>query len=62
MNTIVIHLELPEDQAMALAQFLKRVGYDAYRQCAIDEREAYEMLFACDKLRRALADQGYAPR
>lgn len=62
METITICCELPEDQALALAQFLKRVGYDAYRQCAVDEHEAYEMLFACDKLRRALAEQGYAPR
>lgn len=62
METVTLHLELPEDQAMALAQFLKRLGYEAYRQCAIDEREAYDMLAAGDQLRRALAEQGYAPR
>lgn len=31
-------------------------------QCAVDEREAYDMLFAGDNLRAALAERGYAPR
>ena len=62
MDTVIIHFELPEDQAMALAQFLKRVGYSAYRECAVDENEAYEMVYAADQLRQALARQGYAPR
>lgn len=62
METLVIHLELTDDEASALAQFLKRAGHGIYSQCAIDEHEAYDMLFAGDKLRRALADQGYAPR
>jgi len=62
MDTVVIQVELTEDQACALAQFLKRAGHGLYSQCAIDEHEAYDMLFAGDKLRRALAEQGYAPR
>lgn len=59
---IVLHAELPDEQALALAQFLKRVGLDVYRQCAVDEQEAYAMQEAGDTLRRALAEQGYAPR
>ncbi len=62
MDTIVIHLELPDEHALALAQFLKRAGLNAYRQCATDEQEAYAMQEAGDTLRRALAEQGYAPR
>jgi hypothetical protein len=62
METITIHLELTDDEAAALAQFLKRAGHGIYSQCAIDEREAYDMLFAGEKLRRALVEQGYAPR
>ena len=59
---IVLHAELPDKQALALAQFLKRAGLDVYRQCAADEQEAYAMQEAGDTLRRALAEQGYAPR
>ena len=59
---IVLHAELPDEQALALAQFLKRAGLNVYRQCAVDEQEAYAMQEAGDTLRRALAEQGYAPR
>ena len=62
MNRIIIQFELTDDQALALAQFLKRVGYSAYRECAVDENEAYTMVYAADQLRQALARQGYAPR
>ena len=62
MDTITIQLELTDDQALALAQFIKRVGYRAYRECAVDENEAYTMVYAADQLRQALARQGYAPR
>ncbi|CUI02847.1 hypothetical protein BN2497_11625 [Janthinobacterium sp. CG23_2] len=57
-----INVELPDDLAWALAQFLKRVGYNDYRALAVDEQEAYEMVDAGEKVRAALADQGIAPR
>ncbi|MDQ1925097.1 DUF7706 family protein [Massilia pseudoviolaceinigra] len=58
----IIEVELPDDLAMALAQFLKRVGYSNYLSLAIDKQEAYEMVDAGEKVREALADKGFAPR
>ena len=59
---IRIELELSEEQAEALAQFLKRVGFSDYRSLAQDEGEAYAMLYAGERVRAALAEAGYAPR
>ncbi|NHZ83803.1 hypothetical protein F2P44_31720 [Massilia sp. CCM 8695] len=58
----IIEVELPDDLAMALAQFLKRVGYSDYLSLAIDRQEAYEMVDAGEKVRKALAEKGFAPR
>jgi hypothetical protein len=59
---VIIEVELPDDLALALAQFLKRVGYNDYRELAVDQQQAYEMVDAGEKVRAALADKGYAPR
>jgi len=58
-------LELPADEARALAQLVKRLGYDdaerlSSRYDGGEERDA--MLSGIDKLRRALAEAGFAPR
>jgi hypothetical protein len=55
-------LTLPADEAWALAQFLKRAGYSDYRALAVSDDEAHAMHEAGETLRRALAEQGYAPR
>jgi hypothetical protein len=49
-------------EALALAQFLKRVGVDDYRRLAVDRDEAWLMLDAGERVRTALATAGYAPR
>ncbi len=59
---VIIEVELPDDLALALAQFLKRVGYNDYRELAVDQQQAYEMVDAGEKVRAALAEKGYAPR
>ena len=59
---VTFTLELPSDHAWALAQFLKRVGYSDLRSLAVEEAEAWTMLYATERLRRALAEQGYSPR
>lgn len=59
---VIIEVELPDELALALAQFLKRVGYNDYRELAVDQQQAYEMIDAGEKVRAALADKGYAPR
>ncbi|MEO3355901.1 DUF7706 family protein [Acinetobacter haemolyticus] len=49
-------------QAMALAQFVKRVGWNEIRVNAANDDEAYLMRDAISKLQDALASNGYAPR
>ena len=57
-----IALDLPDEEAQALAQFVKRVTWSAMRECAVDEAECYQIRAAIEKLQRALADADYAPR
>ena len=62
MTTTRIQIELPDSQAWAYAQYLKRVGLDDYRQRAVDADEAWDMQSAGEIVRRALAEKGIAPR
>ncbi len=66
MNSVTdatrIDLDLSDSEEQALAQFVKRVTWSAMRECAVDEAECYEIRAAINKLQRALADAGYAPR
>jgi hypothetical protein len=61
-RTVQLACDLPAGEALALAQFLKRVGLDDYRRLAVDADEAYAMLAAGERVRAALVDAGYAPR
>jgi hypothetical protein len=62
MNTIDLDVGLSMEQALALAQFLKRVGIDDYRALAVDEEEAWLMRDAGERVRAALREVGIAPR
>ena len=60
-----IPLELPDDEAMALAQLTKRIGYDDCERLSNrydGGRELDAMIAGIDKLQRALAEAGFAPR
>ena len=57
-----VAIELTDDQAWAFAEFLKRSTFDDYRGRAVSRDEAYTMIAACEAIRKALADIGYAPR
>ena len=59
---MMIEVELPPDQAWALAECLKRIGYMDYRPLAVSEQEAWDMFEAGEKVRAALAEQGFKPR
>lgn len=59
---ITPYVELPDDQAWALAQFLKRVSFEDYRKLAASDEEAGQMFCAGEILRKALAEKGCAPR
>lgn len=61
-KTITLTAELTDAEALALAQFMKRVGFTEWRQNAASDDEAYLMRDGCDKLAKALAEQGYNPR
>jgi len=60
-----IVLDLPPDEARALAQFVKRLGYDdaerlSSRYDGGEERD--KMLAGIDKLQAALREAGFNPR
>ena len=59
--TVQITVELTEQEALAYAQFLKRVGFYDYKQNAVDDNETYQMVYAGEKIRAALAEEGYSP-
>lgn len=59
---IDLSLDLDETQALALAQFVKRIGWSEIRQNAVDDNEAYLMRDALDMLSKSLAGEGFAPR
>lgn len=61
-QTLSVPLELTADEAWDLAQFLKRAGFSDYRSNAVDQDEAYRMIFASEKVRSALAKAGIDPR
>jgi hypothetical protein len=60
-----IILELPPEQAIALAQFVKRTGFDDCKRLGNrydGGAEAEAMSAAVNKLQRALAEAGFSPR
>ena len=57
-----VELVLPKEHMMALAQLVKRIPFSDVRNSAVDDRECYLMMDALELLRKALADEGYAPR
>lgn len=56
MKTISIPLELTEEEAEDLAQFLKRATFSDYRSKAENEDGAYRMQSVGEKVRQALSD------
>lgn len=59
---IEVRMELEASQALALAQFVKRLGWTEIRQNAVDDNEAYAMRTAQGFLAAAFKESGYAPR
>jgi hypothetical protein len=61
-HRVEITVILTDTQAWQFAQFLKRACFGDYRGHATSDTEAYHMINAGEHIRRALAEQGYAPR
>lgn len=61
-SAAIVQFELLDEEALALAQFVKRCGWTDWKQNASSEEEIYLMRAAFSKLERALANEGYAPR
>jgi len=62
---IRVSVDLTEEQAWQLAQFLKRVSFNTckdHTDNGCDEDEARRMSEAFGRLRRALSDKGVSPR
>jgi hypothetical protein len=61
-DTVTVTTELSNSQALALAQFVKRLTWSEMRACAIDEDETYEIKDAVNLLQKSLAEAGFSPR
>jgi hypothetical protein len=67
-STIAIPLHMPADEALALAQFVKRVDYETVNRfanpCATygGRSEGDVIWCAVNILQRGLAEAGFAPR
>lgn len=63
-RNVRITVELTDAEAWEYAQFLKRVGHSDYKAlCEPGNAEGpYRMIDAGEKIRKALAEAGYAPR
>ena len=59
---VSVVLDLEDNEAWELAQFVKRAGWEHFRTCAVDDEEAYIIRDSVAKLAKALAEAGYAPR
>ena len=55
-------VELSDEQAWAIAQWLKRAGFSQWRALAASDKEAWAMQDAAQQLRDELSFQGYEPR
>jgi hypothetical protein len=59
---VTIEVELTDEEAYALAQYLKRAIFEDYRKRALNDDDAYIMQGAVAEIRKALAKAGYEPR
>lgn len=57
-----LDLNVNDEEALALAQFVKRLSWSDLRSCAVSDDEAWLIKHAIDKLQNALREEGYSPR
>jgi hypothetical protein len=61
-KAVTFTVQIDDQLAQALAQFIKRVSWSEMRQNAVDDAEAYDMRDGLDQVRKALQEAGYDPR
>lgn len=63
MSEVTITVTLPNAAvALALAQFVKRVGWQEMAANAVDEEETYLIRDGIDQVQRGLREAGFSPR
>lgn len=62
MEMVAIVLELPDAEALALSQLVKRLCWNELRDNAVDNDEAFLMREAINKVAQGLARVGSSPR
>lgn len=55
-------VELSSAQALALAQFLKRVTWSEIRSCSVNDEECYSIRDSLEAVQQPLNMAGYNPR
>jgi hypothetical protein len=61
-KAVTFTVQIDDQLAQALAQFIKRLSWSEMRQNAVDDAEAYDMRDGLDQVRKALQEVGYDPR
>jgi len=62
MEHVIVTIEFDAEQAWALAQLVKRIGWADCRSLAEDDEQTRQMIQATERVRTALAQAGVAPR
>jgi hypothetical protein len=62
MEHVIVTIEFDAEQAWALAQLVKRIGWADCRSLAEDDEQTRLMIQATERVCAALAAAGYAPR
>ena len=58
-KAVTLRVRLSDDEARNLAQFLKRVGFHDFRNCAQGPEEAYAMRDAADRVAVTRREAGF---
>lgn len=61
-SAVILNTEMSSEEAEALSEFLKRVGYSDFRSLAKSDEEAYLMQYGATKVAKSLAEAGFDPR
>lgn len=62
MDDVIISTRLTQEQALALAQFLKRLGWSEVRENTKDLEEANQARDALISIQNSLLSRGFDPR